>query len=148
MVAVTPTFVLATALTAAPAHAADSPVDIAPVGVKNLDVGLSGASFDVVLEAERTRGWLPLKLRSVDYVVMVGKAQVATGTREYDGLKLKKGDPVRFRVPVELSGGEALTAMGRIASGRSVKVKVKGTAGLGIFFIPIKVPFSAKMKSR
>jgi hypothetical protein len=140
----TPTLLLATAL-AAPVHAAekDPPVDIRPKKISNVDVGLSGATFDVVLEAERTRG-IAVKLRSLEYTIQVGKTVVARGEREYDAVKLRRGQPVTIKVPVELSGGEALQAIGRIAAGRDLKIKVKGNAGLGIWFIPFTVPFSAK----
>jgi hypothetical protein len=134
---------LATALST-PVQAADGPpLEVRPKRIADLDVSLSGASFDVVLEAERMRG-IAVKLRSLDYTIQVGKTVVAEGSRDYDGVKLKKGQPVTVRVPVELSGGQALKAAGKIASGRDLKIKVKGTAGLGIWFIPFTVPFSAK----
>jgi hypothetical protein len=140
----THTLLLAAAL-AGPAQAEDKgpPVEIRPKKISNLDIGLSGASFDVVLEAERTRG-IPVRLRSLDYTIQVGKVVVAEGERHYPATKLAKGKPVQIRVPVELSGTEALKAAGNIAGGRDLKIKVKGTAGLGIWFIPFKVPFSAK----
>ena len=140
----TPTLLLAASL-ASPALAGkkDPPVDIRPKKIANVDVGFSGASFDVVLEAERTKG-IGVKLRSLEYTIQVGKTVVARGEREYDGVKLRRGEPVSIRVPVELSGGQALKAVGRIAAGRDLKVVVKGNAGLGIWFIPFTVPFSAK----
>lgn len=140
----TPTLLLATAL-ATPAHAGDKapPVDIRPKTIANLDVGLSGASFDVVLEAERTRG-IAVKLRSLEYTIKVGKTEVARGEREYSSVKLRRGETVTIKVPVELSGKQALKAAGRIAAGRDLKIVVKGNAGLGIWFIPFTVPFAAK----
>lgn len=135
--------VLATVLSA-PAQAADGPpVEIRPNRIADVEVGLSGASFDVILEAERMRG-ITVKLRSLDYTIQVGKTVVASGSREYSNLKLKKGEPVKVRVPVELGGAEALKVAGKVAAGRDLKIKVKGNAGLGIWFIPFTVPFSAK----
>ena len=134
---------LVTALSA-PVQAADGPpLDVRPKRIADLEVGLSGASFDVVLEAERTRG-IAVKLRSLDYTIQVGKTVIAEGSRDYNGVKLKKGQPVTVRVPVELSGGQALKAVTKIAAGRDLKIKVKGKAGLGIWFIPFTVPFQAK----
>lgn len=135
---------LATAL-ATQAQAGDKPppLTIQPKRVADLDVGLSGATFDVVLEAERTRG-ITVRLRHLDYEVRIGGAVVAQGVREYDNVRLRRGEPVKIRVPVELSGREALQAAGKIASGRELKIKVRGSAGLGIWFIPFTVPFAAK----
>lgn len=135
---------LATAL-AGPAHAGDKgpPVEIRPKRIAEMDIGLSGATFDVVLEAERTRG-ITVKLRSLEYEIMVGKTTVARGEREYDAVKLRRGEAVNIRIPVELSGTQAIKAAGKIAAGRDLKIKVKGNAGLGIWFIPFTVPFSAK----
>jgi len=140
----TPALLLAAALTA-PAHAGDKgpPLEVRPKRIADLDIGLSGASFDVVLEAERTRG-ITVKLRSLEYEIKVGKTTVARGEREYDTVKLKRGEPVAIRIPVELSGSQALKAAGKIAAGRDLQIKVKGNAGLGIWFIPFTVPFAAK----
>ena len=135
--------VLVTALSTSAQAADGPPVEIRPMRIADVDIGLSGASFDVVLEAERMRG-ITVKLRSLDYTIQVGKTVVASGSREYSGLKLKKGEPVKVRVPVELSGTEALKVASKVVAGRDLKIKVKGNAGLGIWFIPFTVPFSAK----
>jgi hypothetical protein len=135
---------LAAAL-AGPAQADDKgpPVEIRPKRIADVDIGLSGATFDVILEAERTRG-ITVKLRSLEYEIKVGKTTVARGDREYDAVKLRRGEPVKIRIPVELSGADAIKAAGKIAAGRDLKIKVKGNAGLGIWFIPFTVPFAAK----
>lgn len=140
----TPTLLLTAAL-ATSAHAAEKPppVDIRPKKIANLDVGLSGASFDVVLEAERMKG-IAVKLRSLEYTIQIGKTVVAHGEREYGPVKLRRGEPVTIKVPVEMDGGQALKAATRIAAGRDLKIVVKGNAGLGIWFIPFTVPFVAK----
>ena len=135
--------ILATALSTSAQAADGPPVEVRPLRIANVDAGFSGASFDVVLEAERTRG-LPVKLRSLDYTIQIGKTVIAEGSRDYDSLKLKKGQPVKVKVPVELSAGQALKAVTKVAAGRDLKIKVKGTAGLKVWFIPFTVPFSAK----
>ncbi len=137
-----PSLLLAAVLATASAAEKPQPIVVEPKRVTNVDIGLSGATFDVVLEAERTRG-LTVKLRHLDYSIQVGKTVVAEGAKEYDSVRLRKGEPVLITVPVEMSGIQALELAGRIAAGRDLKVKVKGNAGIRVWFFPMTIPFAA-----
>ena len=118
---------------------------VKPVGVENIDIGLSGGSFDLLLEAERTRG-IRVRLRDLDYTVKMGGRVVTRGDREYSGKVLRKGQPIIIEVPVEFSATDALaTGLDALANGK-VNVRIQGEAGLRVLLIPFSVPFDQKVK--
>lgn len=127
------------------AAAKEPPVLVKPVGVENIDIGLSGGSFDLLLEAERTRG-IRVRLRDLDYTVKMGGRVVTRGDREYSGKVLRKGQPIIIEVPVEFSATDALaTGLDALANGK-VNVRIQGEAGLRVLLIPFSVPFDQKVK--
>ena len=137
---------LALLLAGAPAKAAD-PLRIEPVEIRNLDVGLGSARFDLVVEAERLRG-LPLRLRSLRYAVVVDRVTVSQAERDYtsERVRLRKGEPVTFAIPVELDAAEALTiATKGLMAGKALRVQVKGAAGVQVLVFPIRVPFQTDL---
>ena len=137
---------LALLLAGAPAEAAD-PLRIEPVEIRNLDVGLGSARFDLVVEAERLRG-LPLRLRSLRYAVVVDRVTVSQAERDYtsERVRLRKGEPVTFAIPVELDAAEALTiATKGLMAGKALRVQVKGAAGVQVLVFPIRVPFQTDL---
>ncbi len=127
------------------AAAKEPPVLVKPVGVENIDIGLSGGSFDLLLEAERTRG-IRVRLRDLDYTVKMGGRVVTRGDREYSGKVLRKGQPIIIEVPVEFSATDALaTGLDALTNGK-VNVRIQGEAGLRVLLIPFSVPFDQKVK--
>jgi hypothetical protein len=133
---------LATSLSAQ--AASDPPVLFKPLGIENLNVGLGGGSFDLLVEVQRTRG-LAVRLRSLDYTVKMGGRVVTSGDREYSGKRISKRDPVIVEIPVNFSAADALTTgIDALASGK-INAKVKGEAGLAWFIFPFKVPFDRKV---
>lgn len=134
---------LAAALAGPPAAAATDPVRVRPVGVENVRMGLGHATFDLVVEAERLKG-LPVVLRTLDYAIVIDRVRVAQTVGDYRGqrLRLKKGEPVRFTLPVELNAAEALAlATQGISEGLGLRVKLSGKAGVRLLFLPLTVPF-------
>ncbi len=127
------------------AHAGGGPpVTIVPVAVENMKMGLSGGSLDVVLEAERTRG-IRVRLRHLDYEVLMAGDVLSKADRDYSGTVLKKGQPVDIAVPVNISAGDALNIGVNALTKGNMGVRVRGEIGLSIFFIPFTVPFDQKL---
>jgi len=135
---------LAAALVTAPTAAADdtAPLRITPVGVEHLDVGLGGARFDLVVEAERLKG-LPVVIRTLDYAIDVDRLKIAQTRGDYrgEGLRLRKGDPVRFSIPVELDASEAMALVASgLGQGRDLRVRLTGHAKVRMLLIPFRIP--------
>ena len=135
-------FVASVALAPAPALAAQPSVDVVPVGLQNLDLGMGQASFDLVLRVTRTRG-LPVRLRRLDYSLDVGQVEVTEASATYQGVRLRRDEPVEIAVPVSLNAGEAAAvALSAVATGE-LRIRLSGKAGVSVLLFPITVPFEA-----
>lgn len=134
---------LAATLASAPALAADTPpLRVTPVGVERLELGRGGARFDLVVEAERLKG-LPVQIRTLDYTLDVDRVKIAQTRGDYRGqrLRLKRGQPVRFSIPVELDAAEAMAIIASgLGQGLDLRVRLTGHAKVRLLFIPFRIP--------
>ena len=123
-----PALFLATAVSG-PAHAGGEPLKLTPVGVKDVQIGLAGGSLDLVIEAERMKG-LPIHQRSLEYELLVGNVVVTDTEREYDGVVLRKGEPVEISIPVRLDASTAMSAGARAMSSR-IDLRIRAPRACG-----------------
>lgn len=143
----TPALLLALALSSSgPAHAADA-VNITPKAVNNLQVGLSGGTLDLVLEADRPRG-LPIRLRALNYELFVGNVLVTSAAQEYDGVVLRKGEPATFTIPVRLDASTALSAGMKALSSGSLDLRLRGEAKVRVLIFPLRIDFDERLDTK
>ena len=126
------------------AHARPPAVTARPVGIRDPKIGLQGASFVLEVEVERQRG-LGARLRGLDYSLAVSEVRVAEQHVDYDGVRLRKGRPVRVRIPVKISAGDALEAGLQSFTRGSLRVQLSGEADLRVLLIPFSLPFEADL---
>jgi hypothetical protein len=129
------------------ALAREAPVQVRPVDLRSVQIGLGGASFDLVLEAERTRG-LPLRLRSLDYRVEVNGRTITTAQQDLGGLRLRKGEPAQVVLPVRLSGLDAVAAIADTIQKRDLAVRLTGEARVRVCLIPARVQIDEELTRR
>lgn len=144
MLSLLPALTLAAA-TAGPAHAGDQPLKLTPIGVKDLQVGFGGGSFDLVIEAERMKG-LPLKLKSLEYELLVGNVVVTETETDYDAVVLRKGEPVEIAIPVTLDASTAMSAGAKAMASGKLDLRIRGTAGLKVLIFPVKIDFDERLE--
>lgn len=148
----TRTVALAGLLLVAPmaALAADSSGDDVPLSVEivdldDMEVGLGGATFTVVLHMTRT-GWPPMKVKSMDYDlvvngVAVGNAQTVDGHH----VKLPKDQAVVLELPASVSSSALGPALLRSFSSGSLEVKVTGEAEIKGVLLTHTIPFETEV---
>ncbi len=108
------------------------------VNVEDVSVDLNGAHFTVVLEMTRHRG-PATKLKSLEYEIVI--ADQVVGTAVYDEKqRLKKGEPVQLRVPVDV-GVAAGPAILRSVGAGDASVTVRGEAKVKVFIFTKTRPF-------
>ena len=134
---------LALALTLPIAHA-KPPVTITPATVSNLDVGLGGGSFDVTVEAQRS-GWLPIRLRLLEYTIMVAGKEFASDTVRYDAMWIGRKEPTSIPIHVEFTMAQALGVGLAAAGGKRLRVRVKGAAEARVLFFPVTAAFNKRI---
>ena len=134
-------FLAATLMTA---DAAPKHVTVEPLGVENFSIGLMGGSFDVKVAAVRHR-WLPLRLKHLDYQVMVAGKVFSTGAQEYERTVLRRGDPEVIPFHVKFTAAQALHAGASALNQGSVNVRIRGTADVSVLFIPFEVDFNERV---
>lgn len=144
MLSLLPAMTLALA-TAGPAHAGGEPVLLSPVGIRDLQIGFGGGSFDLVIEAERTRG-LPIKLRKLEYELLVGNVVVTEADTEYDGLVLRRGEPREIAIPVTLDASTAMSAGAKAMSSGTLDLRIRGRAGLRVLIFPVRIDFDERLE--
>ena len=125
------------------AEAKEPPVLFEAQGVKNVQIGLSGGSFDVMVQAERTRG-LAVKLRHLEYEILLAGQPFSEASRDYDGMKLRKGEPQLIPIPVRFDAEKALKAGMAALGSEKLEVRVRGEAKLSVLCIPFTVPFDQR----
>ncbi|MAY80939.1 MAG: hypothetical protein CL930_09175 [Deltaproteobacteria bacterium] len=126
------------------ADAAQRHVTVEPLGVENFSMGFTGGSFDVKVAALRHR-WLPLRLKELDYEVVVAGKVFSSGTQEYDQTVLRRGDPEIIPFHVKFTAAQALHAGASAWSQGKVNVRIRGTADVSVLFIPFEVDFNEKV---
>lgn len=123
---------------------AKAPISIVPSSVEHFTMGLTGGSFDVMVSATRT-GCLPLKLRELDYEIMVAGKRFATGTTTYKKMVIKKDTPTTIPIHVKFTTSQALSAGIAAMSGKKLRVRVKGEADVSVLFFPFTIPFNERL---
>lgn len=130
-------------LLSTPAHA----LGVFPVGLRDVRVGMSGASFTVMVEVEREKG-LPVRLRGLDYALRIDQAPVASAEIKYkdDKVVLRKGQPVRVGIPVTLDAAEAMKIVSRgFRGGSNLRVAVVGNAKVSVLGLPFRLPYKTEL---
>lgn len=114
-------------------------IDAELVEVRDVQVGLSGASFTAVVELTRQSG-PPMVLKDVDYDLVLDGVVVGGAGDLPDKVRLKKGESVLVELPgsVDASAGSAVV---RAVAKGSLEVKVSGEAKVRAMLIPRTVPF-------
>jgi LEA14-like dessication related protein len=122
---------------------ADPAVDVDIVGVRDVSIGVGGASF--VIEAQVTRGkWPPIRLRGLDYTVEIGGRAVG-GSSFDDGTRLAVDAPTTISVPCRLDmGASAMAVLGGLANG-DVSVKIHGEARASVLLFPWTFDFETNL---
>ena len=137
------TALLALAL-ALPIANAKPPVTVTPAAVSNLDVGLGGGSFDVTVEAQRS-GWLPIRLRQLEYTILVAGKEFASDTVQYNGMWIGRKEPTSIPIHVKFTMAQAL-GVGLAAAGKKrLRVRVKGNADARVLVFPVTVAFNKRI---
>ena len=132
-------------LLGSPAWAAKDPIRVVPVGIEDVRLGLGSASFGLVVQAERLKG-LPVRLRSLEYEIEVARTRVSQSRTDYDGIKLKKGHPIKIVVPIELNAAEALSLAARgLQGGEDLQLRIRGAAKVRVLIFPLRLPFKAEL---
>jgi len=144
MLSLIPALMVATAVSGT-AHAGGEPLKLTPVGVKDVQLGFTGGSLDLVVEAERLKG-LPLHLRSLEYELLVGNVVVTETQTDYDGVVLRKGEPVEISIPVRLDASTAMSAGAKAMSSGSLDLRIRGTAGLRVLVFPVNISFDERLE--
>jgi hypothetical protein len=137
----TPMLLLAATLSTAEAK---DPVQIRPQSVENFDMNIAGGSFDVQVSAQRT-GWLPIKLKELDYSIMVAGQEFASDTVEYDGMWIGRKEATTIPIHVEFNMAQALSVGLAAMGGKKLRVRVKGTADARVLFFPVTVKFNERI---
>jgi len=123
---------------------ATPPISITPASVTNVDLGLTGGSFDVTLHAQRS-GWLPIKLRELDYTIMVAGQEFTSDTVEYRSLWIRRKDPTPIPIHVEFTMAQALAVGLSAISGTKLRVRAKGSAEASVLFFPVTATFNRRI---
>lgn len=144
MLSLLPALTLALA-TAGPAQAGGEPLKLTPIGIEDLQVGFGGGSFDLVIEAERLKG-LPIKLRNLEYELLVGNVVVTETDTEYDSVVLRRGEPVEIAIPVTLDASTAMSAGAKAMASGKLDLRIRGTAGLRVLIFPVKIDFDERLQ--
>ncbi|MGB0641221.1 MAG: LEA type 2 family protein [Myxococcota bacterium] len=126
------------------ADAAPRHVTVEPLGIDNFSMGFTGGSFDVKVAALRDR-WLPIRLKELEYEVLVADKVFSSGTQEYDKTILRRGEPEVIPFHVKFTAAQALHAGASAWSQGKVKVRIRGTANVSVLFIPFEVDFNEKV---
>ena len=137
------TAALALALAMPLAHAKD-PVEIEADTVENFEMSMVGGSFDVHVNARRT-GWLPIRLKELDYSIMVAGQEFTSDTVHYDNLWIGRNEPSTIPIHVEFNMGQALGVGLAAMGGKTLRVRVKGTAEANVLFFPVTVAFNERV---
>jgi len=122
---------------------ADPAVDVELTGVRDVSVGLDGASF--VIEAAVTRGkWPPITLKGIDYTVEIGGREVGGSTYQ-ERTRLAVDTPTIITVPCHLDmGASAMAVMGGLADG-DVSVLIRGEARASVLLFPWTFEFETDL---
>ena len=112
---------------------AASPISASLVGVQDVSVGLSGASF--TLKAELLReGGLPIVVKDVRYQLLVNGQVVGQG-EQTENLRLKRNKPAVLRIPSTLSPQGGIAALAGMANNPNLEITLVGEAsGRWLFF--------------
>ncbi|MEC7948016.1 MAG: hypothetical protein VX265_10640 [Myxococcota bacterium] len=145
MLRLLPALTLAAATTG-PVHAGSEPLKLTPVGVKDLQLGFGGGSFDLIIEAERLKG-LPITLRNLQYELLIGNVVLTETERDYEAVVLRKGEPVEVAIPVTLDASTAMSAGAKALTSGRLDLRIRGTAGLRVWVFPLTVGFDEKLES-
>ncbi|HJN78347.1 MAG TPA: hypothetical protein QGF58_30825 [Myxococcota bacterium] len=118
-------------------------IEVELVEVRDVQVGLSGASFTAVVELTRQSG-PPMVLKDVDYDLVFDGAVVGGAGDLPEKVRLKKGESVQVELPgsLDASAGSAIV---RAMSRGSLEVKVTGEAKVRSLLIPRTVPFETEV---
>ncbi len=131
--------VLAAALATSAAQAED-PLAFELVGVEVESVGLRETRLQLVTELERTK-WPGVRLREIEYALSVGGQAVADGRADYEGLKLRKGQPETIRIPVSFRTLQAAGAIGTdLVEGGQLSVQLEGDMRIRMLLLPFTIP--------
>lgn len=112
---------------------AASPISASLLGVQDVAVGFSGATF--TLKAGLLReGGLPIVVKDVHYQLIVGGQVIGEGRQE-EHLRLKRGERAVLRIPSTLSPRGGIAALASMASDPDLELRLVGEAsGRWLFF--------------
>ena len=120
-------------------------VDVQATGVRDVQIGMGGTSFDLVLEVTRT-GWPGVTLGALEYVVTVDGQEIERNATEPD-MKLEQGVPTEVVLPCEVSGLATAGAILSAAMDGTIDLRIDGQATAWIWFIPLRVGFEEDLMS-
>ena len=87
-----------------------------------------------------------MRLRSLEYEIEVARTRVSQSRTDYDGIKLKKGHPIKIVVPIELNAAEALSLAARgLQGGEDLQLRIRGAAKVRVLIFPLRLPFKAEL---
>ena len=118
-------------------------IDAELVEVRDVQVGLSGASFTAIVELTRESG-PPMVLKDVDYDVVVDGQVVGGAGSLPESVRLKKGESVQVELPGSLDAGAGAAILRAFSKG-SLELRVTGEARVRSLLIPRTVPFETEV---
>ena len=113
------------------------------VEVRDVKVGMSGASFTAIVELTRESG-PPMVLKDVDYDVLVDGQVVGGAGTLPESVRLKKGETVLVELPGEIDAS-AGAAVVRAMSRGGMELQVTGEAKVRSLLLPRTVPFETEV---
>ena len=120
-------------------------VDVVATGVRDVQLGMGGTSFDLVLEVTRT-GWPGVKLGALEYVVTVDGQEIERNAST-PNVKLEQNVPTEVVIPCEVSGLATAGAILTAAMDGTIDLKIDGHATAWLWFIPLRVGFEEDLLS-
>ncbi|MFT4977428.1 MAG: hypothetical protein ACI8S6_003333 [Myxococcota bacterium] len=123
----------ALALSSGSALAASSPISAQLIGIKDVSIGFSGATFTLRSSLTRTRG-LPIVVKDVHYELRVNGEVIGQG-EQAENLRLRRNKPAELLIPSQLSPRGGIVALGQMMSDPSLEIAIVGEAsGRWLFF--------------
>jgi len=113
------------------------------VEVRDVKVGMSGASFTAIVELTRESG-PPMVLKDVDYDVLIDGQVVGGAGTLPESVRLKKGETVLVELPGEIDAS-AGAAVVRAMSRGGMELQVTGEAKVRSLLLPRTVPFETEV---
>jgi hypothetical protein len=127
------------------AHAEPPPFEVEPVQIQDFQASLKDVRFKLDVDVTRHKG-IPVRLRSVDYRVIINKTEVLDDSADLGNVKLRRDQTERLTIPVKASTADLLGLSVQSLLSGDIKVRLKGTAHARVLLLfPVELPFESDL---